>query len=99
MSVVASSSPSASSSFRRLRGLEPRSIGQELHLQVVRELHLARHALFGDALAHEPIVLDRGSDLGRDRREELLVRGAEAAPVLPADEVHHADRARLALSG
>ena len=74
--------------------VEGRGVGQELHLEVVGQLELTRHALPLESLPYEPVVLKRRPDLARDRREQLPVGRLEPATVTPADQVQDADRPR-----
>ena len=69
--------------------------GQQLHLQVVGQLHFAGDPIASHALPDEPVVLERGADLVGDRGEQPLVRRREAAPAASADQVDHAHRAGL----
>ena len=73
-------------------GRDVRRVGQELHLQVVRELHLLLEALLVERLPHEPRVLDGRADLARDGRDELLVARGEGLPGAAVGEVHDAER-------
>ncbi len=62
---------------------------QQLHLQVVRELHLADQLLSLERLGNQPRILKRGSDLRRDCRDEFLVARAERLPGRPSRKVDH----------
>src|SRR4051812_34706817 len=50
---------------------------QQFHLELVRQLHLAREPLLLDGCPNESSVLDCRSDLRRDRGDELLVARGE----------------------
>ena len=65
---------------------------QELHLQVVRELHLVREPLLLDRRADEPRVLNRRADLRRDRGHQLLIAGGEWLPRAAVGQIHDAER-------
>src|SRR5437588_2649755 len=62
---------------------------QQLHLQVVGEVHLLKQALSIERCADEPRVLNRGTDLGGDCRHELLVTGSERLPRPSISEIHY----------
>ena len=72
-----------------------RGIGQELHLQVVRELHLLLHALLVERLPDEPSVLDGGADLAGDCGDELLVASSERLSGPSVGEIHDTERSCL----
>ena len=70
-------------------------VGQELHLEVVGQFELTRHALPLESLPYEPVVLKRRPDPGSRSptaafRSEDLNRPA----VTPADQVQDANRPR-----
>ena len=74
-------------------------VRQQLHLQIVRELHLVRQTLLLDGCAHEPDVLDRRADLRGDRRDQLLVAGGERLAGSAVRQIHHAQRFGAARCG
>ena len=60
------------------------------------ELQFAAHALLAEVALDEPRVLDRGTDLVCNRRDELAVAGRERVFTSPISQVDHADGRRHA---
>ena len=64
---------------------------QQLHLEVVSEIHLLEKPLLLDGGPHEPRILNRRTDLRRDRRHQLLVARAVRLSRPAIRQVHHAE--------
>ena len=73
------------------RARNDRVVRQEFHLQIVRELHLVREPLLLDRRLDEPRILNRSSDLGRDRGDQFLVAGGERLSGSTIRQVHDAE--------
>ena len=69
-----------------------RAGGEQLHLQVVSDLHLLRELLLRERRPNEACRLDRRPDLRRDRRHELAVAGREGLARAAVGEIHDAER-------
>src|SRR6185503_9824540 len=67
-------------------------VRQQLHLEVVRHLHLVRETLLLDRRAHESRVLDGGADLRGNRGDELLVAGREWESRPAVGQIHYTER-------
>src|SRR5215218_4874830 len=80
-------------------GRDVSRVGEKLHLQVVRELHLLLQPLLIERPPNEARILDRGADLRGDRRDELLITGGERLPRPPIREVDDAERLAAVLGG
>src|SRR5437868_8019665 len=65
---------------------------KQLHLQVVREIHLLQQPLAIERSADEPRVLNRRSDLRGDSGDELLIAGGEWLARATIGKVHDAER-------
>ncbi len=59
----------------------------------MRQLQFPPHALLLPVAFRQPHILDRGTHLAGDRREELPVAGREAVAAGAVSQVDHADAA------
>ena len=65
------------------------SRGQELHLEIVRKLHLGEEPLLSQRRADQSRVLNRRTDLRGDRGDELLITSREWLRRMTVREIHH----------
>src|SRR6266550_7136281 len=70
---------------------------KQLHLQVVREIHLLQQPLAIEGSANQPRVLNRRPNLRGDSGDELLIAGGEWLARATIGKVHYAKR--LSASG
>src|SRR5438034_11101178 len=73
-------------------GRDDEGRGEQLELQVVRQLQLPSHALLAQVLRDQRRVLDRGADLVRDGGDELAVPRGERVRAHAVGQVDDADR-------
>ena len=82
---------------RRARlGAHDRRLGQQLELQVMRELHFPNELLPFNGGAHKRGVMHRRTDLGAHGEGQLAVTGAERLSSRPSTKHQHAKRNRRA---
>src|SRR6266550_8772323 len=72
---------------------------KQLHLQVVREIHLLQQPLAIEGSANEPRVLNRRPNLRGDSGDELLIAGGEWLARATIGKVHDAKRLSAGGSG
>src|SRR3989442_13820460 len=78
--------------FRSHAGRDDEGRGEQLQLQVMRQLQLAPYPLLAQVLGDQGRVLDRGADLIRDGGDELAVARGERIGAEPVRQVDDADR-------
>ena len=77
-------------SGRRVDAGYARDGRDELHLEIVGQLHFPGDSLPGQTFLNQSVVLESRADLTRDRGEEFLITRREPSPTAPADQVDDA---------